>query len=387
MVLALTASLALTLPTLQAAPAAAPTAAPAPTSPPASAPATAPAAAPPSAPGTTVPRAEALAQHRAQSQPTLNGPSQVPANTPALRQMSRERDALELVEQTAHHALQDATHRIAAMHAFIERQNLAGALAAYARNFQPLGSQITFETAMRAALDHLATRPPTAPTTDLLHLEQAIEVESATAHSTFNLLNSARRNGALGLLPGAPAAAAAVPRMGPAGRARRWPRTHAIERPRSARRRAGPPRAAACVGPTATGAGRGVPTCHRTRHCGGARPMPAGGGIGVQTDTTTWLAIQAAIHRWPAMHRLRTMAARARRQTTTGRFPDMSATACRSIQSWDRTWCPHSACSPAAQRAARPLAEGAAHREVAAQPEVAAPDEPLTAAALAGLAC
>lgn len=194
MVLALTASLVLSLPATQAAPTAAPTAAPAPTSPPASAPATAPAAAPASAPGTTVPQAEALAQHRAQSQPTLNGPSQVPANTPALRQMSRERDSLELVEQTAHHALQDATHRIAAMHAFIERQNLAGALAAYARNFQPLGSQITFETAMRAALDHLATRPPTAPTTDLLHLEQAIEVESATAHSTFNLLNSARRN-------------------------------------------------------------------------------------------------------------------------------------------------------------------------------------------------
>ena len=183
MLLALTASLVLTVHAQQAAPASAP---PAATTPPTAAqPRTAP---------STPPQQEQLAQHRAQSQPTLNGPSQVPANTPALRQMARERDALELVEQTAHHALQDATHRIAAMHAFIERQNLAGSFAAYARAFQPLGSQITFESAMNAALDHLATRPPTAPTTDLLHLEQAIEVESATAHSTFNLLNSARRN-------------------------------------------------------------------------------------------------------------------------------------------------------------------------------------------------
>jgi hypothetical protein len=131
--------------------------------------------------------------HKTRSPATLAAPSAVPASNPALRQLARERAALELVDHAAQQALQDATKRVAAMHAYVQKNNLATQFSQYSRTFSASGAQITFQTALDRAMDHLASRPIDPPSTDLQHLEQAVQVENGAAHASFVQLNAARR--------------------------------------------------------------------------------------------------------------------------------------------------------------------------------------------------
>ncbi len=173
----------------QAAPKAAPQVAPH------AAPPVAPHAAPqpttPSAAPTEPPRAT---PHLSRAPATLAAPSRVADSNPAIMRLAHEEAALELVDSSAKTALQDAIRRIAAMHAFIEIRGATADFAAFTQGFHTSASQISFQQANDAALDHLGRRVPAPSTTDLQQMETAVQVASASAHQSFNQLNAARRS-------------------------------------------------------------------------------------------------------------------------------------------------------------------------------------------------
>ncbi len=135
--------------------------------------------------------------HGKRTPAVLASPGRVWPNDPALLRLERERAALELVDHAASQGLQDATRRIAAMHAFIEQQGIAGDYATFMRSHVPQGDQITFEDAVSRAMDQSSVARPQPQTNDLSQLEQATEVEAGVARASFNGLNRSRRTVAM----------------------------------------------------------------------------------------------------------------------------------------------------------------------------------------------
>ena len=113
---------------------------------------------------------------------------------PVLAKLEAERDALEAVDHAAHHAMQDAARRVAAMHAFIDQHDLEADWARFARGYVASLDQLTFDEAVEQAMRHAAGAPRTPSSNDVGHLEQAIAVEAGVARASWNQLNRQRRS-------------------------------------------------------------------------------------------------------------------------------------------------------------------------------------------------
>lgn len=134
------------------------------------------------------------APHVQRSPASLGSPAEVEPAARVLSQLTRERAALELVDQAARRALAQAARRVAAMHAFIEGAGAAAEFGEFSRSYRPGAEQITFREATDAALDHLSIRPINPTTTNLSALEQAVETATSAAHQSFDHLNAVRRS-------------------------------------------------------------------------------------------------------------------------------------------------------------------------------------------------
>ena len=131
--------------------------------------------------------------HVQRTAPVQAVPDAVWPHDPGLLRLEHERNALELVDHAATQAAEDAARRIAAMHAFIEQNNMAQDYAAFTRIHVPIGDQLTFDEAVERAMRQTEARRPQPQTNDLGHLEDAVEVEAGVARASFNRLNRSRR--------------------------------------------------------------------------------------------------------------------------------------------------------------------------------------------------
>ena len=120
-------------------------------------------------------------------------PGAVWPHDPALARLEAERAALGMVDHAARQAGADASRRIGAMHAFIDRRGLQSRWAAFARDHVATLDQLTFDDAVARAKAQAAGAPPAAASNDVDHLEQAVEVEAGVARAAWNQLNRQRR--------------------------------------------------------------------------------------------------------------------------------------------------------------------------------------------------
>ena len=114
-------------------------------------------------------------------------------NDPALLKLEAEREALEMVDHASRLGVEESGRRISAMHAFVDQRNMESKWARFSRQYVPTLDQITFDEAVARAKSQSAGTHPTPDTNDVDHLEQAIEVESGIARTSWNMLNRNRR--------------------------------------------------------------------------------------------------------------------------------------------------------------------------------------------------
>jgi hypothetical protein len=136
--------------------------------------------------------------------PSLAGPMRMPPvvagvgavwpHDPGLAALEAERAALEDVDHASHHAALEATRRIAALHAFVERRLLAAEFMRFSREYVPTLDQLTFDEAVAKAKAMASGAPRIPASNDVDHLEHAIEVESGVARASWNQLNRLRRS-------------------------------------------------------------------------------------------------------------------------------------------------------------------------------------------------